>query len=108
MSAARIPVLVVGAGFSGAVVANTLAVSGRFHVTVSDRRPHIGGNAWDCICPHSGVRFHPHGPHIFHTNDERVVRSMSTTTTATGSFPTVRLSSSTAMHPCPEMRHLHA
>lgn len=68
----KTPVLVVGAGFAGSVIANTLAESGRFRVTVIDQRPHIGGNAYDCVCPDTGVRFHPYGPHIFHTNDTGV------------------------------------
>ena len=60
------PVLVVGAGFSGAVVAERLASRG-IPVVVVDKRPHVGGNAYDTIDGH-GVRVHPYGPHIFHTN----------------------------------------
>jgi UDP-galactopyranose mutase len=68
-------VLVVGAGFSGAVVAQSLAERG-FHVLVMDRRPHIGGNAFDRLDPH-GVLIHPYGPHIFHTNSERIFEYLS-------------------------------
>jgi len=64
------PVLVVGAGFSGAVVAQRLADRG-FDVVVVDKRPHIGGNAFDRRDRH-GVLIHPYGPHIFHTNSERI------------------------------------
>jgi UDP-galactopyranose mutase len=60
------PVLVVGAGFSGAVVAERLASSG-VPVVVIDKRPHVGGNAYDTVDAH-GIRIHPYGPHIFHTN----------------------------------------
>jgi len=63
-------ILVVGAGFSGAVVARELAERG-FQVLVIDRRDHIGGNAHDRIDAH-GVLVHPYGPHIFHTNSERI------------------------------------
>lgn len=35
------------------------------------RRAHPGGNAADVLDAH-GVRVHPHGPHIFHANSERV------------------------------------
>src|SRR5689334_21553429 len=59
-------VLVVGAGFSGAVVAERLASHG-IAVLVVDKRPHIGGNAYEPVDRH-GVRIHPYGPHIFHTN----------------------------------------
>src|SRR4051812_32792617 len=63
-------ILVVGAGFSGAVVAQRLAERG-FDVLVIDKRPHIGGNAYDKLDPY-GVRIHPYGPHIFHTNSSRI------------------------------------
>lgn len=62
--------LVVGAGFAGSVMARELAEAGR-RVRVIDRRDHVGGNAWDRLDAH-GVRVHPYGPHIFHTNSERV------------------------------------
>ena len=42
----RVDVLVVGAGFSGSVVAERLASHGR-KVLIIDKRPHIGGNAYD-------------------------------------------------------------
>ena len=63
-------ILVVGAGFSGAVVAQRLAERG-FEILVIDKRPHIGGNAYDRLDPY-GVQIHPYGPHIFHTNSERI------------------------------------
>lgn len=64
-----IDVLVVGAGFSGAVVAERLATKGH-RVLLIDRRPHIGGNSIDFDW--GGVRVHIYGPHIFHTNDRKV------------------------------------
>ena len=63
-------ILIVGAGFAGSVVARELADAGR-RVLVVDRRPHIGGNAHDEVDAH-GVLIHPYGPHIFHTNSQRV------------------------------------
>jgi len=36
-----------------------------------DRRPHIGGNAYDCHDAH-GILIHRYGPHIFHTNSKEV------------------------------------
>jgi len=62
--------LVVGAGFSGAVIARELANDG-YNVHVIDERPHIAGNAYDYTNEH-GIRIHKYGPHIFHTNNERV------------------------------------
>ena len=58
-------ILVVGAGFAGAVYARTLAEAG-FDVHVIDRRDHIGGNAADFVDA-NGVRVHRYGPHLFHT-----------------------------------------
>ena len=63
-------VLVVGAGFAGAVYARTLAEAG-FAVHIIDRRDHIGGNAADFVDA-NGVRVHRYGPHLFHTNATHV------------------------------------
>lgn len=68
-------VLVVGAGFSGSVAARQLAEAGR-RVMVIDKRPHIGGNAYDRLDMH-GIRIHPYGPHIFHTNAKRIIEYLS-------------------------------
>nr|WP_277923773.1 UDP-galactopyranose mutase [Sphingomonas sp. TREG-RG-20F-R18-01] len=67
----RYDTLVVGAGFAGAVLAERLAADGGQRVLVVDRRPHIGGNAYD---EHdaAGVLIHRYGPHIFHTNSADV------------------------------------
>lgn len=64
-------ILVVGAGFAGACYARELAEAG-WQVDVIDKRPHIGGNAYDEIDA-NGVRIHKYGPHLFHTNNEYVV-----------------------------------
>ncbi len=63
-------VLVVGAGFAGAVHARTLAEHG-WQVDVIDRRSHIAGNAYDEVSP-TGVRVHRYGPHLFHTSSTAV------------------------------------
>ncbi len=63
-------VLIVGAGFAGSVCARELADAG-FSVRVIDKRPHIGGNAWDAVDA-KGVLIHPYGPHIFHTNSKEI------------------------------------
>lgn len=62
--------LIVGAGFAGSVIARELADAG-YQVHLIDRRPHIAGNAYDELDA-KGVRVHRYGPHIFHTNSERV------------------------------------
>ena len=72
-------VLIVGAGFSGSVCAQQLAAHGH-RVLIIDRRPHVGGNAYDAFDAH-GVRIHVYGPHIFHTNSKRVFDYLSQFTT---------------------------
>jgi UDP-galactopyranose mutase len=68
-------VLIVGAGFAGAVHARLLAESG-IKVHMIDRRHHIAGNAFDERSA-SGVRVHRYGPHLFHTNMEHIVAWLS-------------------------------
>lgn len=68
-------VLVVGAGFAGSVVAEQLAINDK-RVLLIDRRPHIGGNAFDGLDDH-GILIHKYGPHIFHTNSERIFKYLS-------------------------------
>jgi UDP-galactopyranose mutase len=68
-------ILIVGAGFAGAVCARELADAGR-SVLVIDKRPHIGGNAYD-EQDAAGVLVHPYGPHIFHTNAKRILEWLS-------------------------------
>lgn len=63
--------LVVGAGYAGAVAARRLAEDGGKQVLVLERRPHVAGNAYDCL-DDAGILIHQYGPHIFHTNDKRV------------------------------------
>lgn len=67
--------LVVGAGFAGSTVAERLASAGR-RVLIIDKRPHIGGNAYDEPDAH-GVLIHRYGPHIFHTNARRIIAYLS-------------------------------
>lgn len=68
-------ILVVGAGFTGATIARTLADTGEYLVTVIDRRSHVAGNAFDFML--DGTNVHEYGPHIFHTNNEKVVEFLS-------------------------------
>src|SRR5579859_5530332 len=63
--------LIIGAGFSGAVLAERIASQLDKRVLLVDRRNHIGGNAYDCH-DDGGVLIHRYGPHIFHTNCDRI------------------------------------
>jgi UDP-galactopyranose mutase len=68
-------VTIVGAGFAGCVAARALADLGT-KIVIFEKRQHIGGNAHDCY-DKNGVLVHTYGPHIFHTNSERIVRWLS-------------------------------
>jgi UDP-galactopyranose mutase len=68
-------VLVAGAGFAGAVIAERLASAGRT-VLVIDRRDHIAGNAYDYPDAHN-LLVHRYGPHLFHTNSDAVFEYLS-------------------------------
>lgn len=63
--------LIVGAGFSGAVIARELAEQGK-QVTVFESRDHVGGNCHTERCDETGIMVHKYGPHIFHTDNETV------------------------------------
>ena len=64
-------VIVVGAGYAGAVCARMLAEGNSGRVAVLEKRDHIAGNAYDYV-DEAGVLVHKYGPHIYHTNDEQV------------------------------------
>jgi UDP-galactopyranose mutase len=63
--------VVVGAGYAGSIMAERLANELGQRVLVVERRPHIAGNAYDYY-DESGVLCHRYGPHLFHTNSEKV------------------------------------
>jgi UDP-galactopyranose mutase len=62
---------IVGAGFSGAVIARELAFAG-YKVNVFDARSHVAGNCHTERDAETNVMVHVYGPHIFHTSNERV------------------------------------
>lgn len=67
----KVDLLVVGAGLSGAVIAERAASVLKKEVLVIDRRDHIGGNIYDYKNEH-GIMVHRYGPHAFHTNSKKV------------------------------------
>ncbi|HSC62814.1 MAG TPA: UDP-galactopyranose mutase [Caldimonas sp.] len=68
--------LIVGAGFAGSVLAERLANVCGQRVLICDKRPHIGGNAYDRH-DDAGILIHPYGPHIFHTNSADIFEYLS-------------------------------
>lgn len=68
--------IVIGSGFAGAVVARELAERKHQKVLVIDARGHLGGNCYDRADEY-GILIHQYGPHIFHTNIDRVYQYLS-------------------------------
>jgi UDP-galactopyranose mutase len=78
--------VIVGAGFSGCVVAEQIASQlienesknvrknkkiAQKRILIIEKRNHIGGNCFD-FRDENGILIHKYGPHIFHTNNEKV------------------------------------
>ena len=63
-------IAIVGAGFSGAVIARELAQKD-YIVTVFESREQVGGNSYSYVDKDTGITVHKYGPHIFHTDNER-------------------------------------
>lgn len=63
--------IVVGAGFYGATVAERMSRRGK-KVLVLERRNHVAGNAYSYRDEKTGIEIHRYGSHIFHTEDEKV------------------------------------
>jgi len=68
--------LIIGAGLTGATLAERIASQRREKVLVVDQRNHVGGNAYDEYNEH-GLLTHKYGPHIFHTNNCEVFSYLS-------------------------------
>ena len=64
--------LVVGAGFYGATLAERVANELGKRVLIVERRAHIGGNAYSERDPETGIEIHKYGAHLFHTSNETV------------------------------------
>ena len=71
------PIIVVGAGFFGATIAERAANDAQVPVLVLDKRRHVGGNSWSAIDAETGIEYHVYGSHLFHTGSEEVWRYIS-------------------------------
>ncbi len=65
-------ILIVGAGFSGAVLAQQIAAHSDHQILVVDERNHIAGNCHTKRHLPTGVMVHVYGPHIFNTSNDVV------------------------------------
>lgn len=61
--------LIIGAGFTGSVLAERLAKLNK-KILIIDKRNHIGGNCYDY--KKDGILIQKYGPHIFHTKDKKI------------------------------------
>jgi UDP-galactopyranose mutase len=66
-----VDLLIVGAGLSGAVLAERCSKELGMKSMVIDKRDHIGGNCYDYVKP-EGIRCSKYGAHLFHTKLDRV------------------------------------
>ena len=64
-------ILIIGAGISGATIAERYATKLNKKVTIIEKRDHVGGNCYDFINS-DGLLVPLYGPHFFHTNYEDV------------------------------------
>ena len=67
----KVDLLIVGAGLSGAVLAERCSKELGMTSVVIDKRDHIGGNCYDYVTP-EGIRASKYGAHLFHTKFPRV------------------------------------
>ena len=76
--------LIVGSGLFGLTIAERAAVEHGAKVTIIDRRPHIGGNAYSEADEETGIEVHKYGAHLFHTSNQRVWEYVNRFTEFTG------------------------
>jgi UDP-galactopyranose mutase len=67
----KVDLLIVGAGLSGAVIAERCSKELGMTSVIIDSRDHIGGNCYDYVEEH-GIRVSRYGAHLFHTKYPRV------------------------------------
>lgn len=92
--------LVVGSGFFGLTIAERAAEAGR-KVTVIERRPHIGGNAYSEADPETGIEVHRYGAHLFHTSNATVWEYVNRFTTFTNYVHKVYTHHKSVVYPMP-------
>ncbi|WP_437584427.1 UDP-galactopyranose mutase [Paramicrobacterium sp. CJ85] len=92
--------LVVGSGFFGLTIAERAAEAGR-KVTVIERRPHIGGNAYSEAEPETGIEIHKYGAHLFHTSNKAVWEYVNRFTTFTSYVHKVYTTHKGVVYPMP-------
>jgi UDP-galactopyranose mutase len=64
--------LIIGAGFSGTVLAHQLCKSIDCTIDIWDERNHLGGNCHTSRDEKTGIMEHHYGPHIFNTDKKEI------------------------------------
>lgn len=68
----NVDLIIVGAGFYGATIAERVSNALGKNVLIIDRRSHIGGNAYSEFDQETGIEVHKYGAHLFHTPNATV------------------------------------
>ncbi|WP_313617673.1 UDP-galactopyranose mutase [Agrobacterium sp.] len=68
----NVDLIIVGAGFYGATIAERASNEFGKNVLIIDRRSHIGGNAYSEFDQETGIEVHKYGAHLFHTPNANV------------------------------------
>lgn len=64
--------LIIGSGLSGAVLAERIATILNEKVLIIEKRNHLAGNCFDYKDYETNILIGQYGPHLFHTNSEKV------------------------------------
>lgn len=65
-------IVIVGSGFSGAVIAERCSAELGLKSVILERRSHAGGNSYSEVDPDTGIEVHKYGAHLFHTSNADV------------------------------------
>jgi UDP-galactopyranose mutase len=76
-------VVIVGSGFSGAVIAERCSSVLGLRSVIIERRAHAGGNSYSEPDPDTGIEVHKYGAHLFHTGNKAVWNYINRFTTFT-------------------------
>jgi UDP-galactopyranose mutase len=68
--------LIVGAGFTGSVLAERIAKNLNQKVLIIDKRDHIGGDAYDFTNEYGHI-IHKYGPHVLYINNQNIYKYLS-------------------------------
>ena len=64
--------LIIGAGFSGCVLAHQLTSELDCSIEIWEERNHLGGNCHTERDAETGIMVHQYGPHIFNTDKKYI------------------------------------